>query len=1252
VQKGYYQQSMDPHYRHDLTRPVLLVFIVYSVIPCFGGLLKSSFTLINQRAEMRIEAGLTMILFSKTQRLALGYRSVDKESHTDLNIMSLIAVDVKTQCRSFFACATNLFSAVPWFVVQVTLFCARMGKVGCLGVLTLALLSLCCMLTGRLLHRATLECMRLGDIRIRTLTDLFTNIRSVKAYAVEPLYQEYLLTTREQENTQRLQVMLFFGITGVVGSAAPGIAIVVTLSSFLKIHGGLDPVDVLLCLVHMMNMQRFMDTILSSCGQAMVGGCVSIERVRSYLKLPERAAPPGLPMNEESTNSEPFIVQIKGSFRYGNDGPDVLHDIDLCVRQGSVVAVIGEVGSGKSSLLLAILGELCASPGGHVYAPTRCSYCSQIPWIVEGTIRDNIVSCLGTKFDQQRYEAAVNGAALQPDLDQWVGGDCAGVGNQGTILSGGQRVRISLARAAYDQANLLLVDDPYSALDVHTAASLHEFLVAGPMLQGRTRIIGTQANLSRLSAFDDIIVLEKGCIACHGKLADIEKHAAFQRLLGKSHDTANAQHAAGCHGSVCRHAPKVTSLDAISLRCEESIEDPSMQTLWCALEMVGVKLLMFCLLLSLAGTFMHFMSNVSIAVWIDQKTRSQQTHPDRFYILNLALWTCVGAALLAIHMVAITYLLLRTWRSMFANMLKSCTAAPMTPFFNRNPVGRILARFTGDLTSVDWTLSGVLCTLSAHAFGSMLPCCYIHARMPWTFTLLSMPFYIGALWLARHYFIACCFMTNLERRTFSDTNVLIAEVESMAVSVRAFAQSPHYLAQFGKTLDENLKVGFWARILLRNWFALRCSYLLLALVNMIGFAAVLAPHIIQMGSFGISASSLIGVLISMPHLLGEFNTLQKELLCFQRTQEYSELEPEGALELPGDCKLDVQETEILLTHICKLHLVNPNEDTPLRLVDCTGRALLEASPDGDALDLALGVGPGDIAPCYQRLKGALPWHRILCVDDQSGDSVTLGHALCCAKSDIRLRVQSGWLLGGVRVEVRDLVARYSTSADVLRGINLTFERSQKIGIVGTTGCGKSTLLSVFIRILEPDQGKIVLNDIDISKVGLKTLRQAVGFLPQDPFLLTATIRRNLDPFDLATETRLWRALEYVGMSDTIQKLPGSLDYLVDANSQCFSHGQRQLLCLARVFLRRPWLLLCDEATSAIDPQAADTVIQMLLHRFHGSTVVFVAHRLSTLESFDSIVVMKDGEVLEHGAQEHLRTKVNGTFSQMLAASHE
>jgi len=133
-----------------------------------------------------------------------------------------------------------------------------------------------------------------------------------------------------------------------------------------------------------------------------------------------------------------------------------------------------------------------------------------------------------------------------------------------------------------------------------------------------------------------------------------------------------------------------------------------------------------------------------------KKTRSQQTHPDVFYILNLALWTCVGAALLAIHMVAITYLLLRTWRSMFANMLKSCTAAPMTPFFNRNPVGRILARFTGDLTSVDWTLSGVLCTLSAHAFGSMFPCCYIHARMPWTFTLLSMPFYIGALWLARH----------------------------------------------------------------------------------------------------------------------------------------------------------------------------------------------------------------------------------------------------------------------------------------------------------------------------------------------------------------------------------------------------------------------------------------------------------------------------------------------------------------------
>jgi len=224
--------------------------------------------------------------------------------------------------------------------------------------------------------------------------------------------------------------------------------------------------------------------------------------------------------------------------------------------------------------------------------------------------------------------------------------------------------------------------------------------------------------------------------------------------------------------------------------------------------------------------------------------------------------------------------------------------------------------------------------------------------------------------------------------------------------------------------------------------------------------------------------------------------------------------------------------------------------------------------------------------------------------------------------------------------------------NVLKNISFTIKSTEKIGIVGRTGSGKSSLLIALLRIVEAFEGQIVIDGIDVSTIGLTDLRAKIAIIPQEPVMFVGTVRSNLDPFNLSTDTELWVALDAVKLGESVRNTPGKLDSLVTENGSNFSLGQRQCFCIARAILAKTKILVLDEATAAIDMQT-DLMIQNTFKKaFSNITVLTIAHRLNTIIECDRVLVMDAGNILEFDEPAKLLQVEGSSFRKLVEQTGE
>jgi ABC-type multidrug transport system fused ATPase/permease subunit len=246
-------------------------------------------------------------------------------------------------------------------------------------------------------------------------------------------------------------------------------------------------------------------------------------------------------------------------------------------------------------------------------------------------------------------------------------------------------------------------------------------------------------------------------------------------------------------------------------------------------------------------------------------------------------------------------------------------------------------------------------------------------------------------------------------------------------------------------------------------------------------------------------------------------------------------------------------------------------------------------------------------------------------------------------------LESTWPSEG-KLEFRDVAARYRDGLPLAaRGMSFVASPRSRVGVVGRTGAGKSTITSILFRLIECAEGQVLLDGVDLGKLGLKEVRgreNCMSIIPQDPVMFSGSLRRSIDVFDRYTDLEIKEALEKCRMGHL------DLDGAVVESGKNFSCGERQLLCLARALLTKPRVLVLDEATASVDTETDGMIQTMLRETFVESTIICVAHRLETIMDFDKVIVVDDGRIVEEDEPAQLLKREGGYFRNLVNKTGE
>ncbi|PQE22272.1 ABC transporter protein [Rutstroemia sp. NJR-2017a WRK4] len=1138
-------------------------------------------------------------------------------------------------------------SAPTQLVWAVYLLYRILGKSSIPGLIVMVILVPVNIGFARAFGSTQKKIMAATDKRIHTTNEVLENIRIIKYFAWERRFNGIVNDKRADELKCLRLKYIIWAFAVAVWNTVP---VVITFFSFLYYTVGekkpLYP-SVAFTAISLFNILRVPLDQLGDMIAHVQESKVSVDRIEEFLNEEETGKYEQLAHEQTDENGNQIIGFKDATLSWGgkesstDDISDAFRmmDMDVKFEIGELNIIAGPTGSGKTSLLMGLLGEMTLIKG-QVYLPGANSrediradpetglaetvaYCAQQPWLLNANIKENIL--FSAPMDEKRYKDVIVACALERDLEILDAGDETLVGEKGISLSGGQKQRISLARALYSNSKHVLLDDCLSAVDSHTAKWIFDNCIRGPMMNGRTCILVTH-NVSLCVPHSKYVVcLDNGRITAQGPANEVIASGKLGEEISKSRPVSAPQSRIPSRvpSSVGEESAETLIDDQANGKSNGANGKPKAKKAVEAKDAMaetmatgGVKWKVVVLYLKAMGPWWFWVLAVMVFgvqqvgalganIWIRQWANQYDTEDVRtgYYVSS------------------------NTFMGNSISTIKSASSKLMQaqPFFDPNKTS-IIAQVAPNV-DVAYYLTvyafiGLACMLIALFrdfwlfFGSLTASWKIHKDLMESVTRAKFKFFDSTP------------LGQLMNRFSKDLEAVDQEVAPVAIGVMSCA---------------------------------------LAVVVTIVLIAVITP------GFLIAAVFISGIYFFVGKFYLRSSRDLKRLESIQRSplfQQFGEtLNGITTIRAYGDERRFIRDNMLRInTHNRPfIYLWAANRWLAFR-IDVIGDLVAFFA----GVFVIMKIGSIDAGSAGLSLSYAISFSenmlwmvRLYATNEQNMNSVERIKEYLDVEQEAAEYIEEtepakNWPSSG-SVEFINYTTRYRQDLEpVLRNVSFKIRPLEKVGIVGRTGAGKSSLALALFRGLEAEEGKILIDEVDIGLIGLRDLRERITIVPQDPTLFTGTIRSNLDPFNLFTDEDIFTALRRVHLigpagtsagpstpavsrpatpglpsSPTGSSTPATnkniflnLSSPVSESGNNLSQGQRQLLCLARAMLKQPKVLMMDEATASIDYNT-DSKIQETIRELK-STIITIAHRLQTIVDYDKVLVLDKGEVVEFG----------------------
>uniref|UniRef100_A0A8C7QHP7 ATP-binding cassette, sub-family C (CFTR/MRP), member 3 n=1 Tax=Oncorhynchus mykiss TaxID=8022 RepID=A0A8C7QHP7_ONCMY len=760
------------------------------------------------------------------------------------------------------------------------------------------------------------EQMQYKDARIKLMNEILNGIKVLKLYAWENSFKEKVLEIRQKELNVLRKTAYLGALSTMAWTSAPFLVALMTFAVYVTVDKNniLDAEKAFVSL-SLFNILRFPLNMLPQVISSVVQASVSLKRIQDFLSH-EELDPESVDRNNTATGKHgcnSSVTVVNGKFTWAKQDPPALHNINLMVPQGSLLAVVGHVGCGKSSLVSALLGEM-EKLEGQISIRGSVAYVPQQAWIQNATLRDNIL--FGKAYNEQKYRSCLEACALTPDLEVLPGGDLTEIGEKGINLSGGQRQRVSLARALYNEADVYLLDDPLSAVDSHVAKHIFDHVI-GPegVLQGKTRILVTHG-ISFLPQVDNIMVMVEGRVSEMGSYQELlQQNGAFAEFL-RNYSLEDIIEDEATGTTICYYSRGIqNSLRSLDLerkhaepdaekklpKVEKLIQAETTETgrvkskvFWEYAKAVGPLLTLFiCFLYGCQSA-----AAIGANIWLSQWTNdAAQNMTQENVSMRVGVYAALGITQGILVMVSSFTLAMGNIgaaRKLHYALLDNKFHTPQS-FFDTTPIGRVINRFSKDIYVIDEALPSTVLMFLGTFFSSLSTMIVIVASTP-IFAVVIAPLTFIYVFVQRFYVATSRQLKRLESVTRSPIYSHFSETVTGSSVIRAYGRHDAFVLMSDMKVDDNQK-SYYPGIVANRWLGVRIEFIGNCIVLFAALFAVIGKDKLNPGLVGLSVSYALLVTMSLNWMVRMTSDLESNIVAVERVKEYSETKIEAPWEV-------------------------------------------------------------------------------------------------------------------------------------------------------------------------------------------------------------------------------------------------------------------------------------------------------------------------------------------------------------------